>query len=703
MKIPILHQIEKKIRALYRGSNTAVNTKQYRVNFNSFLSDHNYHEELQPTHDKRQQLGDSSDSPQVSIIIPCFNQFEYTLKCINSIYHNTDSTTTYEIIIIDDCSSDKTKEIETQFPDIKVIQNKINKGFLRNVNHAAQKAEGKYLLLLNNDTIVLEKWLSSMIEVFENFDDVGVVGSKLIFPNGMLQEAGGFVTKDEHFGNYGKFQSIFDPRFNYTREVDYVSGASLMIKSDLWRELEGFDEIYLPAYFEDTDLCMRVREKGHRVFYTPFSNIIHFESISYGKNLTFSKQAQMDKNQIIFVNRWKEEMNKNHVTKEKAEPKNHERTVNKPTILYIDNEPPNDYQAGAKLSKIYCDLLSKMGFTVKFLPMHINQSNAVYIKELQAKGIECCYKLDKRERAHALNPEKPTHFPQWFRERLGSFDFYLLARPASANYLKVIKQYQPNAKYYYHPADIHFLRAERAQALSKSGKKEKKGLTKKELKEKTQELSVLRNAKQVLHVSTYENDLLKKDHGIENGVIIPCYFFPNSNQEANHRPRTELLYVGSNHGASRDGIEWFLREIFQEIRAKHPHTILNIIGASELKMGDQTNVKLLGRVSAEELEKRYLSCIPVIPLRYGAGVKGKVLEAMYYNAPFVSTSIGLEGIPDIESAKKSADSPSDFATEVCAILDNPTHQDAEVGACKKIIEAHFTEKTARKALKAIFS
>ena len=157
MKIPILHQIEKKIRALYRGGNAAVSSKRYRVNFNSFLSDHNYHGELQPTHGKCQQLRDSSDSPQVSIIIPCFNQFEYTLKCINSIYYNTDSTTTYEIIIIDDCSSDKTKEIETQFPEIKVIHNKINKGFLRNVNHAAQKAKGKYLLLLNNDTIVLKK------------------------------------------------------------------------------------------------------------------------------------------------------------------------------------------------------------------------------------------------------------------------------------------------------------------------------------------------------------------------------------------------------------------------------------------------------------------------------------------------------------------------------------------------------------------
>jgi GT2 family glycosyltransferase/glycosyltransferase involved in cell wall biosynthesis len=696
MKIPILHQLEKKIRALRRGGNSSVKSKRYQVNFNRFLSDHNYHEQLKPAHEKTPQLADPSEPPLVSIIIPCFNQYEYTFKCIHSIYHNTESTTPYEIILIDDYSTDKTKEIETQFPDIKVIRNKTNKGFLKNVNQAAQKAKGKYLLLLNNDTIVLKKWLTSMIEVFENFDDVGVVGSKLIFPNGMLQEAGGFVTKDGHFGNYGKFQSIFDPRFNYIREVDYVSGASLMIKSDLWKELKGFDEIYLPAYFEDTDLCMRVREKGYRVLYTPFSNIIHFESISYGTNLISTKRDQMEKNQITFVNRWEEEMNKTHVTKEKAEPKNHERTVGKPTILYIDNEPPNDYQAGSKLSKIYCDLLSKMGYTVKFLPMHINRHNAVYIKALQAKGIECCYSINRHAQAHALNPEDQTRFPQWFRERLGSFDFYLLARPESANYLEVIKQHQPNAKYYYHPADIHFLRAERAQALSKNG------LTKKELKEKTQELSMLKNAKRVLHVSTYENNLLKKDHDIENGVIIPCYFFPNSNQEANHRPRTELLYVGSNHEASRDGIEWFLREIFQKIRKKYPDTILNIIGSSTIKVSEQTNVKLLGRVSAEELEEHYLSCIPIIPLRYGAGVKGKVLEAMYYNAPFVSTCIGLEGIPDIESAKKPADSPTDFAAEICAILENPTHQDTEIDACKKIIETHFTEQTARKTLESIF-
>jgi cellulose synthase/poly-beta-1,6-N-acetylglucosamine synthase-like glycosyltransferase len=175
MKIPILHQLEKKIRHLYKREHASTKSKSYKTTYNQFLSDHNYPAEPQRPRKGTQQF---TAPPLVSIIIPCFNQFEYTFKCINSIYHNTEPTTPYEIILIDDCSSDKTKDIETQFPEIKVIRNKTNKGFLKNVNYAAQKAEGKYLLLLNNDTIVLKKWLSSMIEVFENFDNVGVVGSK---------------------------------------------------------------------------------------------------------------------------------------------------------------------------------------------------------------------------------------------------------------------------------------------------------------------------------------------------------------------------------------------------------------------------------------------------------------------------------------------------------------------------------------------
>lgn len=700
MKIPILHQLEKKIRHLRRGEHSYTKSRRYKALFKKFLSDHNYFADNHPPKNIHQPI---ESDPLVSIIIPCFNQFKYTFKCINSIYHNTQSSVTYEIILVDDYSSDKTKEIESHFPNITVIRNSKNRGFLKNINHAAKHAAGKYLLLLNNDTIVLENWLSSMLDAFQNFEGVGVVGSKLIFPNGMLQEAGGYVTKDQHFGNYGKFKSIFDPRFNYIREVDYVSGACLMIKTELWKDLEGFDEIYLPAYFEDTDLCMRVRQKGHKVIYTPFSNIIHFESISYGMNPTSGKQKQMEKNQITFTTRWKEELNETHVKKDIAESKNYERTGNKPTILYIDDEPPNDYQAGSRLSKIYCDLLSKMGYVVKFLPMHINKSNECYIKDLQAKGIECCYLQDRDGRAHALNTKDQNVYEQWFHERPQIFDLYLLARPSSYDYLKVIKKYQPDAKYYYHPADIHFVRSERKMALLQETSTKKIISTQEDIKEKTKEIFMLENAEKVLHVSSYENNFLKTTYGFNNGAIIPCYFFPHSNQPANNTPRRELMYVGGSHEASNDGIIWFLREIYHKITQKHPDTILNIVGSCKLQKIDQPNVKILGRVSAEELEQLYSSCIPIIPLRYGAGVKGKVLEAMNYQAPFVSTSIGLEGIRDIELAKKAKDTTVEFAAEVCAVIDNPNHQKSEVEACKNIINSYFTEGAAREALQSILN
>ena len=223
--------------------------------------------------------------PMVSIIIPVYNQLTFTYKCLKSIMKYTKDVS-YEVIIADDVSSDGTKVLSKYVNGIKIVRNKKNYGFLKNCNNASNYANGKYILFLNNDTKVTENWLNSLVELIESDKSIGMVGSKLVYPDGRLQEAGGIIFNDGSGCNYGKFDDPSKPEYNYVRDVDYISGASIMISKELWEKIGRFDERYAPAYCEDSDLAFEVRKAGFRVVYQPKSVVVHFEGVSNGTDVT---------------------------------------------------------------------------------------------------------------------------------------------------------------------------------------------------------------------------------------------------------------------------------------------------------------------------------------------------------------------------------------------------------------------------------
>ncbi|NBL00807.1 MAG: glycosyltransferase family 2 protein, partial [Erysipelotrichia bacterium] len=216
------------------------------------------------------------ENPLVSIVIPVYNQFEFTYKCLKSILDNTHDVE-YEIIIADDVSNDETINIKNYIDNITVVRNEKNLGFLLNCNNAAKYAKGKYIHLLNNDTQVQQAWLSSLVTLIASNEKIGMVGSKLVYPDGRQQEAGGIIWNDASGWNFGRLDDPTKPEYNYVKEVDYISGASILIKTDLWKEIGGFDERYVPAYYEDSDLAFEVRKHGYKVMFQPQSIVVHFE------------------------------------------------------------------------------------------------------------------------------------------------------------------------------------------------------------------------------------------------------------------------------------------------------------------------------------------------------------------------------------------------------------------------------------------
>jgi len=230
---------------------------------------------------------------EISIIIPVFNQFRFTQACLASLQeHNGPER--FEVIVVDDCSTDATGEAVPGMRGVVYSRNETNCGFIASCNRGAEKARGKYLVFLNNDTLVTDGWLSALMETFTEEPQAGIVGSKLIYPDGRLQEAGGIIWRDASGWNYGNSDDPAKPHYNYLREVDYCSAASLMIPKALFHGVGGFDSRYAPAYYEDTDLAFKVHRAGYKVLYQPLSEVIHYEGATGGTDLSSGTKKHQD-------------------------------------------------------------------------------------------------------------------------------------------------------------------------------------------------------------------------------------------------------------------------------------------------------------------------------------------------------------------------------------------------------------------------
>lgn len=245
-------------------------------------------------------LASDNRSIDISIIIPVFNQWEYTTACINSIIKTYDHRLSIEIILADDNSTDKTRQAHEVYPGLIINKTPSTVGFLKNCNASAKKARGRYIFLLNNDTLVMPNTLYPLYETLEHQPDCAIVGPKILNSNGTIQEAGAIVLKTGKVRRIGEGFNRFTPQFNLMRKTHYISGCSLLIRRSFWEATGGFDERYKTAYFEDTDLATTAHAMGHQVIYQPSSEIIHFSSKSYQKN----KRALCQKNKDIFLKKW---------------------------------------------------------------------------------------------------------------------------------------------------------------------------------------------------------------------------------------------------------------------------------------------------------------------------------------------------------------------------------------------------------------
>jgi GT2 family glycosyltransferase len=249
---------------------------------------------------------ESAEPPQLSVLIPVHNHWPITLNALRSLVAMANGTT-FEVIVADDASSDATTQLGRQLPWLRIWRSEQNQGFLDTCNGAAALARGELLLLLNNDTLVGDHALDRISETFEQHPQAGVVGAAFWGADGLPQEVGGIVWASGQVWNHGRgFPAEQWFALSYERQCDYVSGCGLAIRRQLWQQLDGFDPRYRPAYCEDTDLCLRVREAGMSVWVQPAARILHLEGLSHSRNASQGRKQHQVRNLVLLKERWQQ-------------------------------------------------------------------------------------------------------------------------------------------------------------------------------------------------------------------------------------------------------------------------------------------------------------------------------------------------------------------------------------------------------------
>ena len=640
--------------------------------------------------------GETWDGPMVSIVIPCYNQVHYTYACLQSILEFTKDVT-YEVIIADDVSTDATAELGRYAEGLVICRNETNQGFLRNCNQAAKAARGKYIMFLNNDTKVTEGWLSSLVNLIESDSTIGMVGSKLVYPDGRLQEAGGIIWSDGSGWNYGRLDDPDKAEYNYVKDVDYISGAAILLSTALWKQIGGFDQRFAPAYCEDSDLAFEVRKAGYRVVYQPLSKVIHFEGVSNGTDVngTGLKRYQVENSEKL-KEKWAEEFKKQCVNTGNPNPfRARERSQGKKIILVVDHYVPTfDRDAGSKTTYQYLKMFLKKGYVVKFLGDNFLHEEP-YTTTLLQMGIEVLY-----------GDTYAAGIWDWLKTNGDEISFAYLNRPHIATkYVDFIKDYT-NMKVIYYGHDLHFLRLGREYELTGDI-----NIKREADYWKSVELTMMHKAAVSYYPSYVEINAIHAIDGSIPAKAITAYVYDTflDNIQDDFAEREGLLFVGGfAHPPNADAVLWFAREIFPLIRRELPDVKFYVAGSrvtDEIKALEEpgNGIIIKGFVSEEELAQLYGHCrVVVVPLRYGAGVKGKVVEAIYNGAPIVTTSTGAEGIPFADTVLEIEDQAELFAGKTIKLYQDNERLNQLCRRTQDYIKKHYSLDGAWKVVEGDF-
>jgi GT2 family glycosyltransferase len=615
---------------------------------------------------------------KIAVMIPCHNKWAYTKRCIEAILASGDMNLC-DIWIIDDASTDETSSMQSN-QSFGVIRTSENLGFVEACNLGFLNLCDSYdlIYLLNNDTEPLPNFLSEALIGINRDEKTAMCGSRLINSDGTLQEVGGIVFQDGTCANYGYSGNPDLAMYNKFRHCDYVSGAAVLIRTDFLISAEFFDVQFSPGYYEDTDLAMRARSLGWSVVVSPKSAVIHHMGKSHGTDVSDSGTIKhfQQINSHKFVSKWRNELSEHINLSEISNSTQHFSHIlhraalrldkkQRKLILWVDHNIPQPLEdSGSLRAATLIEETIDLGYDVVFLSKNHYVVDSWGHRKLTESGIPVFRNLEEVDQFLEAIQREPQFL--WV-SRVTSFIYGNDA---------LIENFA-GAKVIFDTVDLHFQRLRLEQ----------------ELKD---------NLNPVYEVATSGNDLLiekikrselaiAKIADVSLAVSVPeqetlASFIPGATVEVlrnvnnvpinvkNFDERRGLVFIGGfAHVPNLDGILWFLKDIWPLLDDSVMSHGLTVVGSQTPKLLKELkieNVKVLGYVpdSNSIVENARMS---IAPLRYGAGMKGKVTQAISLGTPVVGTTYAFEGLhEDIDAKWWEENDPAEFAVMINHVYEN---------------------------------
>ena len=597
-----------------------------------------------------------SENPTISIILVLFNRAELTLACLRSIvaHHEVES----EIVIVDNNSSDQTSQLLNNLRGARIIRNPTNVHFLAAANQAARESRGEYLLLLNNDAQLLPGAVQSAFQTIRSSSEIGAVGGRIILLDGTLQEAGSIVWKDGSCLGYGRGDEPFAPMYSFRRDVDYCSGAFLLTPRKVWNDLGGFDHTFEPAYYEETDYCLRLWARGMRVVYEPNATVLHYE---FGSSQSAESAIALQvRNRKHFVHLHQESL-RQHFNPAPDAIIHARSRGGQQRILVIDDRVPHLWLgSGFPRANAMHRALQDLKYSVTFYPIDVIVESWALVYSDFPEEVEVTLGSGRRSLESFLNSRK-DYYSKIIVSRPHNMRLMAEFRKTNADWFKKTEVIY-DAEALFAERDIR-LRQLMSDPMSEQAIKSAIA----------SEIELTSGADRVVTVSEHERSAFSS-HGVRS-VDVLGHSIDAEPGNAGFESREGLLFVGAVHddqSPNADSLIWFFRQVLPRICEKLGDVPVTIAGVNQsrrvLEMAPP-HVRITGRLPS--LAEFYLkSRVFIAPTRYAAGIPHKVHEAAARGLPVVLTSLlaGQLGWTDREVA--IADDADTFSAQCIDVYAN---------------------------------
>lgn len=653
-------------------------------------------------------LETSFSNPKISIIICTYENPQLVFSVLTSI-RNLESSSPFEVILVDDGSK---RNLVTEFTNLRgvhIYQLDENVGFLRAANFGASKAKGQFLWFLNDDCLLLDGAMSKLVEALESSTEVAVAGSLLLNPDLTVQEAGVQIFRSGDILQLGRNLEQNHPMLNFCREVDYVSGASFMVKREAWEALGGFDDTFAPAYFEDSDFCLRTWKSGRKVLFCHGSRVVHLEGQSFGSdaNKNSQKFQLMARNQKTFDLRWKLKENIDFWESPTRGLRFFSNRASREVAVYVDHQIPYPGRDSGNLrADQIIHSLKDLGFHVVVVS-RINVANLSHVQKLRDEGFELYPNWANFTQCHGVDSDQIKFF--WV-SRLEVLD----------NLYSDIRLYS-KAKLIYDTVDLHFLRLKRLnesrlQTNETINAIEAELAYREQERVRSRELQLARLSDATVLVGEYEKQLIKGEVH-KSKLKVLWKYVPSQMQEGienlsnevslEEKSITSILFVGSFlHQPNIQAIDWFSKRIVPRLKEIGLNFRLTVVGpgatSDKVKTWDSC-IEYIGWV--EDLTPIYSETDFVIaPLLSGAGLKGKVLETLAMGKPLIATSVAIEGF-GLEKGREylHADTEEEFVSAICGLVGDYNLRSELSVKGREFIRNRFSKEEFTSRLRAIIN